>query len=137
MKLSVSVLTPQAEIFSGEADEVIVPTVKGEIGILPNHVALLTQIEPGELQIKNGGKTQSIAIMGGYVEIGKNQVNILGDFAIRAEDIEIAKVEQAKKQAEKQKQEKVSQQDLATIEAEMRRSILELKVANRRKGGRN
>jgi F-type H+-transporting ATPase subunit epsilon len=133
MKLTVSVITPQAQIYSGEADEVLIPTVKGEIGVLPNHIPLLTQIEPGELQVINNGKAQSIAIMGGYAEIGNNQINILGDFAIRAEDIEIAKVEQAKQKAEKQRQEKVSQQDMATIEADLRRSLLELKVAERRK----
>ncbi len=133
MKLSLSILTPEAEVYSGEADEVIIPTVKGEIGILPNHVSLLTQVLPGELQIKNGGKTNYFAIMGGYVEVVNNTVNVLGDFAIRAEDIEIAKAEQAKIRAEKAKHEKVSAEELATIEADLRRSLLELKVANRRK----
>lgn len=133
MKLNVSVLTPQSQIFSGEADEVLVPTVNGEIGILPNHVSLLTQILPGELQIKTGEKTQSIAIMGGYLEVANNQVNVLGDYAVRAEDIEVADAERAKVRAEKAKQEKVSQQDMATIEADLRRSLLELKVANRRR----
>lgn len=133
MKLSVSILTPQSEIFSGEADELVVPTVNGEIGILPNHVSLFTQILPGELRIKTGGKTEFIAIMGGYLEVANNNVSVLGDYAVRAEDIEVAKVEQAKQKAEKMKQEKVSQQDLATIEADLRRSLLELKVANRRK----
>lgn len=133
MKLTVNVLTPQAKVFSGEADEVLVPSVNGELGILPNHVSLLTQIMPGELQIITGAKTQSIAIMGGYLEVNKNEVNVLGDYAVRAEDIEVAKVEQAKAKAEKAKKEKVSQQDMATIEADLRRSLLELKVANRRK----
>lgn len=133
MKLNVSVLTPQSEIFSGEADEVMVPTVTGEIGILPNHAALVTQILPGELTIKTGGRTQYIAIMGGYLEVANNQVNVLGDYAVRAEDIEAAEAERAKQHAEKAKQEKVSQQDLATIEADLRRSLLELKVANRRR----
>ncbi len=132
MKLTVEVLTPQAKIFSGEADEVIVPTVTGEIGVLPNHVSLLTQILPGELQIKTGSKTEFIAIMGGYLEVANNQVNVLGDYAFRAEDIEIAKAEQAKERAQKLKEEKVSQEDLAIINADLRRSLLELKVAHRR-----
>ena len=65
MKLTVDVLTPQSQVYSGEADEVIAPTVNGEIGIQPNHIPLLTQILPGELRIKIGNKTQSIAILGG------------------------------------------------------------------------
>ena len=75
--------------------------------------------------------------MGGYLEVGNNKVNILGDYAVRAEDIEIAKVEQAKVKAEKMKQEKVSIEDIAGIEADLRRSILELKVAQRRKSPRS
>lgn len=136
MKLTVNVLTPQAQVFSGEAEEVLVPSVNGELGILPNHASLLTQVMPGEIQVKTGSKTQSIAIMGGYIEVNNNVVNILGDFAIRAEDIEIAKVEQAKDKAEKLKKEKISQEDLASIEADLRRSILELKVARKNKAPR-
>lgn len=131
MKLALTILTPKMQVYSGEADEILVPTVKGEIGILPNHVPLLTQIMPGELQVKNAGKTSSFAIMGGYLEVANNTVNVLGDYAIRAEDIEVAKAQQAKEKAQKLKQEKVSQQDLATIEADLRRSLLELKVARR------
>ena len=131
MKLTLSILTPQAQIYSGEADEVVVPTVNGEIGILPNHVSLLTQILPGELRVKTGGKTNFFAIMGGYVEVNNNQVNVLGDYAVRAEDIELAKAEQAKTKAEKAMQEKVSQEDLATLRGELVKSILELKVARR------
>ena len=133
MKLTVDILTPQAQVYSGEADEVLIPTNKGQIGILPGHVSLLTQILPGELLVKNGNKVESIAILGGYAEINKNHINILGDYAIRAEDIEVAKAEQAKVKAEKMKQEKVSQEDLANIEADLRRSLLELKIAERRK----
>lgn len=133
MKLTVDILTPQAQIFSGEADEVLVPTVKGELGILPNHVSLLTQLLPGELQVKNGSKTESIAIMGGYLEVNANKVNVLGDFAIRSEDIETSKVEQAKARAEKMKSEKLSEQEMMQLETELRRQILQLKVAERRK----
>ncbi len=133
MKLTVDILTPQSQVFSGEADEILVPTVTGELGILPNHVSLLTQILPGEIQVKNGGKTESIAIMGGYVEVSANKVNVLGDFAVRAEDIEVAKVEQAQAKAEKMKSEKLSQQELLELETEIRRHVLELKVAQRRR----
>lgn len=137
MKLTLDILTPQKKVYSGECDEVLVPTVNGEIGILPNHVSLLARILPGELQVKNGSKTDSIAIMGGYVEVSANHVNVLGDYAIRAEDIEVAKAEQAKAKAEKMKTEKVSQADFAVIEADLRRSLLELKVANRRRSTRS
>jgi len=136
MKLTVHVLTPQSEVYKGEADEIVVSTVNGEIGILPGHVSLLTQILPGELRIKNGGKTHLIAVLGGYVEVNKDQINILGDYAVRAEDIEIAKAEQAKARAEKAMQEKISQEDIATLRGELVKSILELKVARKHRTGR-
>lgn len=137
MKLTVDVLTPQSEIYSGEADEVVVPTINGQIGILPNHVSLLTQILPGELEVRNGSKVEHIAIMGGYAEVNKNHVNILGDYAVRAEDIEVAKVEQAKTKAEKMEKEHLSHEELLRLETDLRRSILELKVAERRKRRNN
>ena len=136
MKLTLNILTPQSRVYSGESDEVIVPTVSGEIGILPNHVSLLTQILPGELRVKSGGKTNSFAILGGYLEVNNNQVNVLGDYAVRAEDIEVAKAEQAKAKAEKLMSEKVSLEDLATLRGELVKSILQLKVARRHRSGR-
>ena len=136
MKLTVDVLTPETEIYKGEADEVVVSTVNGEIGILPGHISLLTQILPGELKIKNGNKTQLVAVLGGYVQVNKNQVNILGDYAVRAEDIEVAKAEQAKAKAEKAMNEKVSQEDMATLRGELVKSILQLKVARKHRTGR-
>ncbi len=136
MKLTVDVLTPQTEIYKGEADEVVVSTVNGEIGILPGHVSLLTQILPGELQIKNSGKTHLIAVLGGYVQVSKNQIIILGDYAVRAEDIEVAKVEQAKQKAEKAMSEKLSLEDQATLRGELVKSILQLKVARKHRTGR-
>lgn len=137
MKLKVDILTPESHVFSGEADEILVPTVKGQIGILPGHVSLLTQILPGEIEIKTNGKTHFMAIMGGYLEVNNNQVNILGDYAVRAEDIEVAKAEQAKTKAEKLKKEKLSQQDMIEIESNLRKSLLELKVAKRKRSPRN
>lgn len=136
MKLVVEIITPQNEVFKGEADEVIVPTITGELGILPNHASLLTQILPGELIVKTGEKSHSFAIMGGYLEVANNQVNVLGDYAVRAESIEIAKAQAAKEKAEKLMKEKTSREDFATIEAGLRRSLLELKVGRKHRPGR-
>lgn len=133
MKLSLQILTPDREVLKEDVDEVLVPTVNGELGILPNHVSLLTQITPGELVIVNGGKRNSYAITGGYLEVNNNQVNVLGDYAIRSEDIEVSKAEEAKKKAETMMKDKESNVEFAEIEAQLRRSLLELKVAQRRK----
>jgi F-type H+-transporting ATPase subunit epsilon len=133
MKLALHILTPDKEILKEEVDEILVPTVNGELGILPNHVSLLTQIQPGELTIINGNKRSSYAITGGYLEVNNNQVNILGDYAIRSEEIEVAKAQEAKKKAEALMKEKSNDVEFAEIEAQLRRSLLEIKVGQKRR----
>lgn len=133
MKLSLQILTPDRELLNEEVDEILVPTVNGELGILPNHASILTQIQPGELTVINGSKRSSYAITGGYLEVNDNKVNILGDFAIRSEDIELAKAEEAKKKAEALMKDKTSNVEFAEIEAQLRRSLLEIKIGQKRR----
>ncbi|MFH1833098.1 MAG: ATP synthase F1 subunit epsilon [Candidatus Levyibacteriota bacterium] len=133
MILHLEIITPEKIVYKEDVDEVIAPTVKGQISILPNHVGLLTQIEQGELIIKKNEKEHFIAITGGFLEVKKNNISILADYAIRSEDIEVIKAEQAQKRAQKVMQEKVSEKDFAIAQSELRRSLLELKVAQRRK----
>lgn len=133
MTLHIKVVTPEKEILSEEADEVIVPTVGGELSILPQHVALLTQLAPGELQIKRGGRAEHLVVVGGFLEVGNNTVTVLADYAVAGVDISEAQAQQAKDRAEKAMKEKKSEVDFAAAEAEFRRAILELKVAKRTK----
>ncbi len=133
MKLVLEIITPTKVVLSEEVDEVTIPTVNGEISILPNHIDLLTKVKAGEMVIHKNGKTELFAITGGFLEITNNHVNILADHAIHADDIEIAKAEQAKERAEKAMKEKGSERDFAIADAELRKSLLELKVARKHK----
>ena len=133
MKLALEIITPTKVVLSEEVDEVTLPTVNGEITILPNHIDLLSKIKPGEMTIHRNGKIELFAITGGFLEISSNKVSILADHAIHADDIEIAKAEQAKERAEKAMKEKGSEQDLIMAQTELRRSVLELKVARKHK----
>lgn len=139
MILHLEIITPQKVVFQDEVTEVTVPTVNGQITILPNHATLLAQLTSGELIIITKKQQQFLAVTGGFIEVDKNKVTVLADYAIRSEEIEIAKAEEAKKRAEKAITEKVSEEDLALAQGELRRSILELKIANRRRthGTRN
>lgn len=130
------ITTPEKIVFSEEADEVVAPTTTGEITILPNHVGLLTKIQAGELTIKKGAQTKFFAITGGFLEVAKDKITILADYAVRSEEIELAKAVEAQKHAErlmKDAKEKASEKDFALAESELRRAIIELKVAHRRK----
>ena len=131
MSLTLEIITPEKIIYQGEADEVLIPTPKGQIGVLPHHVHLMSKVVHGELAIKKGKQETLLAITGGFLEVSNNKVTILADYAIRSEDIEVAKVQEAKKRAERLMAEKVSKQDYAEIEAQLRRSLLELKVAGK------
>jgi F-type H+-transporting ATPase subunit epsilon len=136
MKLILEIITPIKVLLKEEVDEITLPTSSGEISILPNHVNLFTKIIPGEMIIKRGSKSDLFAITGGFLEVTNNHVNILADHAIHAQDIEIAKAEEAKLRAEKAMKEKQSEKDYEELQDEIRRTVLELKVARRHKTSR-
>ncbi len=132
--LHLDIITPEKTVYSDEIDTVVVPGVEGELGILPQHTPLFTQIKPGEIKIKKGREEIYLAITGGFLDVGsQNKVTILADYAVRSEEIEIERAEEAKKRAEEVMREKKSEQEFLVAEAELRKTLLELKVARRRK----
>lgn len=131
MNLLLEIITPEKIIYKDEVSEVIVPTVNGEIAILPNHVNLLTQVNSGELIVKKGSAQQYLAITGGFLEISNNQISILADYAIKAQDIEVAKAQEAKKRAEKIMSEKATGNDFKIAQGELIKAILELRIATK------
>ena len=126
-----SILSPEGQIFSDMVDEVLLPTDKGEIAILPNHTPLFSKLDTGTLTIKKSGKANMIAILGGFLEIKDGVVTVLSDYAIKAENIEIAKEKKKKKRAEEFLTNKQSTADLIMAEKELQKSLLELKVADK------
>jgi len=133
MKLHISIVSPEKTLLEEEADEVTIPTVQGEITVLPEHVNLLSQLAPGELIIRNNAISQHMVVTGGFLEITGNNVLLLADYAVHGKDISAVKAEEAKVRAEKAMKEKLSEKDFAIAEAELRRALLELKVANKLK----
>jgi len=133
MNLLLEIITPEKVIYKDEVNEVIVPTENGEIAILPNHINLLTQINPGELIIKKGDSQQYLAITGGFLEVSNNKISIIAEYAVKAQDIEVARAMEAKKRAEKVMSEKSTDNEVRIAQAEMIKAILELKVATRHK----
>lgn len=133
MKLQLEIITPLKSVLKEEVDEITVPTQNGEITILPNHVDLVSKIKSGELIIKRAGKPEFFAITGGFLEITRNNVTILADYAVRAEDIEIAKAKEAQERAKEKLRQKVSGREFAQAESDLRKAIAELHVAGRRR----
>ena len=133
MNLTLEIITPEKVVYKDDVDEVVAPTINGEIAILPSHVDLLTQVSPGELIVKKGSSQLYLAITGGFLEVSDNKISILADYAIKAQDIEVARAQEAKRRAEKLMEEKTSDNDLRIAQGEMIKAILELKVATKHK----
>ena len=128
------IVTPEKLIYQEDADMVVVPGSEGNLGILPHHIPLFSKINPGEIKIKNGQKTEFLAVTGGFVDVsGTGNVTILADYAVRSDEIEIARTEEAKKLAQEAMKNKKSAADFAIAEADLRKALLELKVAKRKR----
>jgi len=102
MSLTLEIVTPEARVYSDTIDTVVIPTVDGEIGILPGHIPLLTQIADGELRVTKDGKEHFLAVGSGFAQIEGDKISILAERAIVAEKIDEAAVEEALKRAETQ-----------------------------------
>ena len=136
MKFLFEIITPEKIVYKDEIEEVIVPTTSGQITVLPNHASLLSLVESGEIVIKKNNKEQYLAVAGGFLEVNNNTATLLADYAVRMEEIEVSKALEAQKRAARimrDSEEKMSKKEFALAEAQFRRSILELKVASKRR----
>ncbi len=131
MAIKLDVVTAERLVYSDEVDIVVAPGIEGELAILPHHAPLMTMLLPGELRIRKGVDEQSLVITGGFLEVRPDRVTILADAAERAEEIDIARAEAAKKRAEERLTKRTSEVDLARAEAALQRSLARLKVAEK------
>lgn len=125
------IITPDGIILNEEVDEVILPTPEGQITILPHHIPLYAKLSEGEVHIKIKGKETLYALLGGILDVSKNKASILSDYAVHADNIQIARAEEAKKRAEDAIANKEAVQDFTFENKELRKSILEIKVGQK------
>ena len=100
MPLTLEIVTPEARVFSDTIDTVVIPTVDGEIGILPGHIPLLTQVQDGELRVTKGTVVSFLAVGGGFAQVSGDKVSILAERAITEDKIDEKAVENAMQRAE-------------------------------------
>jgi len=133
MPLRLEIVTGERLVFSDEVDMVIAPGVEGQLGILPKHAPLLTALSIGELRVKKGQEELSFAIGGGFMQVYKDKVIVLADTAERAEEIDIARAEEARHRALELLKERgrLSREEFAQAEARLRKAITRIKVAQR------
>lgn len=102
MALTLEIVTPEARVYSDTVDTVVIPTTSGEIGVLPGHIPLLTEVEHGELRVTKNGVTNLLAVSGGFAEVEGDRVHVLAEHAISEEKIDENAVEAALKRAEEE-----------------------------------
>jgi F-type H+-transporting ATPase subunit epsilon len=129
--LKLEIVTPEATTYSEDVDMVTLPGIEGEMGIFPLHVPLMTQIVPGEISVRKGGRDFFLAVGEGFVEITGDHVSILTDMAIKQDDIDEARAEEAKKRAEARLNEKLSDEESAMVSAALAHSLAQLNVKRR------
>lgn len=127
------VVTPTAVVYSRDVHMVTLPAVEGQIGVYAHHVPLLTRIVPGEIIVTTNGRDEFFAVGGGLVEITGESVSIVTDMAVSAPDIDEAKAEEARQRAQSRLTEKVENEEVATVNAMLARSLAQLKVKRRRR----
>ena len=130
--LKLEIITPEAKTYSEEVDMVTLPGVEGELGIYPDHVPLMTQIVPGEVLVRRGAEELALAVGEGFVEITGDHVAIMTDMAVKADEIDEAKAEEARLKAEARLHEKLTAEEVASVESSLARSLAQLHVKRRR-----
>lgn len=135
MKIDLQVVTPEKIAFTGEIDQISLPTKNGQITILPKHISLVSTIKHGELIIKNGTEEILMAVYGGFVEVRKNQVRVMTDIAERVDEIDEEKAKQARDEAQRRLKSKDQMSDVAFADtvAILEQSLTRIKVARRKR----
>ena len=139
--MKLEIVTPAGTAYSADVEMVTLPAVDGDIGVFPRHVPMLTRIHPGEILVRTSGgdhrlegdTDEVLAVGEGLVAITADHVAIVTDMALAAKDIDEAKVEEARQRALARLQDKISDEEVATVNASLARSLAQLRVKRRRR----
>jgi F-type H+-transporting ATPase subunit epsilon len=130
--LKLEIVTPEKTAYSEDVEMVTLPGSEGELGVYPNHVPLLTTINPGELRVLKGGQETFLAIGEGFVEITGSTVSVLTDMALDVNAIDEAAAEEAVARARAAMKEDLGKEEVASVQASLQKSLAQLHVKRRR-----
>ncbi len=131
--LKLEIITPDATVYSEDVQMVTLPGIEGQMGVLPHHVPLMTQIVPGEIIARGSGGEKFLAVGEGLVLVTGDRVSIVTDMAVAAENIDEAKAEEARQRAAARLRDKISDEEVASVNASLARSLAQLNVKRRRR----
>lgn len=132
-KINFKIVTPERTVFEDSVDQATLPVSDGEITILPNHRSYIASLKAGEIAIKKDGEEINLAVSGGFIEFHNNSLVVLADAAERAEEIDLAQAEEARKRAEDLKNQAVSidDEEYARVASAIQRESARIKVARK------
>ena len=134
MPMRLEIVTAERVLFQGDVDVVVAPGIDGEIGILPKHAALMTVLQPGELRYRTGDAEEHFVVTGGFIDVHGDKVSVLADAAERADEIDLARAEEAVSRARQRIAERQGDLDLERALHSLRRAQVRLNVTRRRRG---
>ena len=135
--IKLDIVTAERLVYSDEVDILVAPGIEGQLGILPQHVPLMTTLTAGEMMARKSGDAIYWAISGGFLEVQPDRIIVLADTAERDDEIDLARAEEAKRRAEERLGEHVPSIDSSQAEAALQRSLARLKVGQRRRRRRD
>ncbi len=134
------IVSAEQSIFSGEINQIVAAGTMGDLGILPGHAPLLTELSPGPLRIirDDNSEEEIYYVTGGFLEVQPNLVSVLADTAVRAHDLDEAAAEEARKEALRSLGEQQSELDYSRAAAELAEAVAKLRTLDqlRRMGGK-
>jgi F-type H+-transporting ATPase subunit epsilon len=131
--LRLRIVTPEGTAYDEDVEIVVLRGAEGQIGILPHHTRLMTRMLPGEMMVRKAGREQFLAVGEGLVEVTGERVSIATDMAVAAESIDEARAEEARQRAAARLREKISDEEVASVNASLARSLAQLHVKRRRR----
>ncbi len=133
MPMHLEIITAESVLFEGEVDALVAPGSEGELGILPQHAALMTMLQPGELRYRVGGEESFLTVTGGYMEVVNDQVTVLADAAERVEEIDESRAQEAIQRAQERIANRTEDMDLERALGSLRKAQMRMTVVARRR----
>jgi F-type H+-transporting ATPase subunit epsilon len=131
--LKLEIVTPEKTAYSEDVEMVTLPGSEGELGVYPNHVPLLTTLNPGELRVLKGGRETFLAIGEGFVEITASSVSVLTDMALEPSVIDESAAEAAVARAQAAMKDDLGKEEVVAVQASLQKALAQLHVKRRRR----
>lgn len=129
MSIRLEIVTPEEKVYSESVDSVVLPTTSGEVGILPGHIPLITEISAGELAVTKDGKVDLLAVDNGFAEVFGDTISVLTEAAVDIADIDLGTAEEAQRRAEQAlleaKEQNLDPDEIELLTAKLRFAIVQ------------